>query len=401
MEKLILFQIILCFSLTCFCQDEKIEFNTSDRYSIISQYTLSYGRDNRIVILQKDNTEKFDLILNVEQDNIKDVEYGYGINYNIKISPNGDTLYKKIIWFKNFQPTYIEREDCYFVVSSDGNLVDYSKSYLSKCDKNWNLLWTKSIGKPQFPCGNTVLSYTSNNELLFISEEIQNPGNSKSIYGISIKRFNLSGKLIQEKFYKKKQYSDPVSLIETYDKNYLITASTSYREKSDLWLIKINSFGDTLWTRVVNDFSPSITKELKDSSIILYGRDYCWPESAPLSSMFLKIIKVSKTGSLIWEKVINENYYEIEGNFIELSNGNCLFSSSVEPVKDNGEKAYIFELDKSGNKVYDKRFEFSLGIWGVPFLIMGENQITMISQKRIGNFGDPFHFIILFTILKV
>ena len=119
----------------------------------------------------------------------------------------------------------------------------------------------------------------------------------------------------------------------------------------------------------------------------------------PLNASRKKLVaqafnKLDKDGNLQWQKDIKQNISGMPGNIIETKSGNYLFSSTIEPIKDKGHKAYLFELDKNGELIFERNFTYDVGIGNVPFLIRSEGQITMIFQKWIGKFGDPFHDII-------
>ncbi|MFY8188164.1 MAG: hypothetical protein ACOVLC_09415 [Flavobacterium sp.] len=163
--------------------------------------------------------------------------------------------------------------------------------------------------------------------------------------------------------------------------------------------MKLTQKGDTIWTRKHPHFYSKQTMLTSNEDLVFYGSNYSPIAEQKNTYHYLKIIVLDKAGNLKWQKDIKQNYYESAGNFIETKDGNCLFSSTITSIKDQGDRAYIFELNRNGDLTFERKFEYPVGIGSIPYLIRTEGQITMIGQKWIGKFGEPFKDIIHLTKL--
>jgi hypothetical protein len=104
------------------------------------------------------------------------------------------------------------------------------------------------------------------------------------------------------------------SIEKTYDGGYIIGGTTSDDEdKKDILLLKLNSDGDTVWTRnlgsTYNDESYSV-KQCRDSGFIV-----CGYKSNGSNSLDFYIIKTNASGTLAWNRTyggaLNEGSYSI------------------------------------------------------------------------------------------
>ena len=217
--------------------------------------------------------------------------------------------------------------------------------------------------------------------------------------GISFMRYNLDGKLISENLMLTKGHSNPISLIQSADNNYYLTADQYDQDANinSLWLMKLTQKGDTIWTRKYPNFYPRQTILTTGGDLLFYGSNYSQTKEQKTHYHYLKIICLDKEGKLKWQKDIKQNYYEKPGNIIETKSGSYLFSSTITPIEDKGDRAYVFQLDKNGDLTFERKFDYAVGINSVPFLIRTEGQITMVGQKWIGS--NPFHDIIQVTKL--
>ena len=385
---------ILIFLTLVSCNEKENQSNHGKRnelhYQEIGKSSITFGGHNSIYGYKETSDSNYLIYLSSLKLN-KTLNYNY---YFLKINNKGDSMNSLPVYFENFLTDYIELDKFYFVITTDTRTMGGdTKDFINKYDKNWKLIWSKKINKPKYPYGSTVLTLSKNNEILLIANEFI-PKSSKE--GISFRRYNLEGKLISEKLMLTKGQSNPISIIQSADNNYYLTADQYDQEKkiNSLWLMKLTQNGDTIWTKKYPHFNSHHTVLTTSGDLLFYGSNYSQEEEQKRNYEYLKIMYLDKDGNLQWQKDIKQNISGMPGNIIETKSGNYLFSSTIEPIKDKGRRAYLFELDKNGELIFERNFTYDVGIGNVPFLIRSEGQITMIFQKWIGKFGDPFHDII-------
>ena len=390
---------ILAFLTLTTCKGQEKKNDTLNdkklKYEELGDTTFSLGGHVSILYCKPTIDKNFRIYLRTNpNDDIHKQDHSF-----LTIGAKGDSISHIPIQFQHFLTDYIELEDCFYVVTTDRRTMGgYTKDFLNKYDKNWKHIWTKNIDKPKYPSGNSILRLTNNNELILISDEYQ-PKTSN--VGISIRLYNLDGKIISEKLILTKGYSNPISIIPATDSNFYLTAEQYDRESNinSLWLMKLTQKGDTIWTKKYPHFYPRQTVLSRNGDLVFYGSNYSLIEDEKTYFQYLKIVVFDEEGNLKWSKDTKQNYYEKPGNLIETKEGNYLFSSTITPIKDKGDRAYIFELNRNGELTFERKFEYSVGISSVPYLIRTEGQITMVGQKWIGKFGEPFKDIIHLTKL--
>ncbi|OQX78254.1 MAG: hypothetical protein B6D64_07150 [Bacteroidetes bacterium 4484_276] len=101
-----------------------------------------------------------------------------------------------------------------------------------------------------------------------------------------------------------KQYGDTVdcsgiNVIQTYDNGFLITASKNpvSQYEDDLFIIRTNQIGDTLWTKTMPLESGIIAKGIQtfDSGYVFTGK----------TDIYLFLLKINSSGEQLWTKRYN------------------------------------------------------------------------------------------------
>lgn len=171
-------------------------------------------------------------------------------------------------------------------------------------------------------------------------------------------------------------YSQP-----TLDKGLIIGGSSvsgvggekseNSRGGMDFWVIKINQAGKTEWDKTYggsgDDQLVSI-KQTRDSGFILGGysaSDISGDKTANSKGNYdYWIIKISKTGSVIWQNTIGGNDIDMLGTLEQTIDGGFLLGGysfsgisgdKSQPSK-GGKDYWIVKLDQSGIKLWDKTF---------------------------------------------
>ncbi len=176
----------------------------------------------------------------------------------MKTDAYGDTLWTR---FYDNQPIDI----CFSMqLTSDGGCImagytgvwpDY-KALLIKTDAVGDTLWTRS-----YTCGDATIGYfgqsaqqTSDGEYI-ITGYTSNPDYSNDIFLI---KTNSYGDTLWTQIYDKNEYDMGNSVKQTLDGGFIIAGKTAFSWYSYVFLIKTDVVGDTLWTRTYGDAESGI-----------------------------------------------------------------------------------------------------------------------------------------------
>ncbi|MDJ1496164.1 hypothetical protein QNI19_24720 [Cytophagaceae bacterium DM2B3-1] len=409
MKSLLVSVIIFLLVSACAKQEKETQSKDSQKgkqkYQKIRERTVSFGYDNDIISYKKTNDNNFLFYIKVDPQKVntkeeaeRNVRY-----YFLKVNPQGDTISSIPVSFEYHLGNYVESEDSYYVITTALlNGGKYTRDFLNRYDKHWKLIWSRRIDKPKRADISTVLTLTPNKELLVIG----NQWNRKyKMNGLTIMRFTLDGKMLTEKFIPAEKRSNPVSLIPSADGTYFLTTwkyHPTYKYPYNLlWLLKLNQQGDTLWTKTYTDLYPGPTLLTCKGDLVCYGRQIVSPYGQDIYSF--KVVVLDQTGNIKWQKVFFRHAYLGTGDIVESSNGNYLFTGVVHPLATSEGSGSLFELNKKGDLVYQKEFEYDYIRDGVPFLVESEKQLLLITEDQIDRFkkdSDPYHHIIRITSIS-
>lgn len=119
-------------------------------------------------------------------------------------------------------------------------------------------------------------------------------------------------------------------LINTLDSNLLAVGSINQGSSTDVLVVKATRLGDTLWTKTfggTNAFEAYGLCQNPDSSYFVTGAKYF--NTAPYSRMM--ILKLSPTGTLIWEKeVLMNNTQNIGYSVKSTADSGCVVMAESE-----------------------------------------------------------------------
>ena len=144
---------------------------------------------------------------------------------------------------------------------------------------------------------------------------------------------------------------------QTNDGGYIITGDTkSYGTGlNDIWLIKTNSFGDTLWTKTFGG-----TEDDNASCVIetIYGGYLIFGETVSYGPTYWKawLIKTNENGDTSWTKLIGtgRHYFIQEG--LQLSDGDYVFVGYTKATGASQEDIWFVKTDASGDILWTNTF---------------------------------------------
>ena len=364
---------------------------------ILEEKIITFGRSASVARFKKNLNGSYTCELRVEE------EGPIGKRYLLNISPIGDTLWRIPYPFKHSLSDWTETQDAYYVITTDRKTMGgFTEDYMHKYDKTWKLEWTKKIGIPKYPDGNSFIKLTPNNQLLMVSDQYEEKDNGDGYdQFIAIRFYDLNGKLLRSNKYENGELNNPGGIYPARDGGYLISNESGDREGSNLFLIKIDTKGKVLWTKTHENFYFSSNFQMLDSSFIFIGSDYGSGEAKKINYHYLKVIKTDDKGNLLWSTELKRNYYEAPGNGLEIGGGKILLGAAIKRFDGESGNPNIFVLSPEGDFIFEHKFDFPSGIGSTPFLMQSPVGMTMITQKWIGKFGDPFHDVIVVKRLSI
>lgn len=142
-------------------------------------------------------------------------------------------------------------------------------------------------------------------------------------------------------------------VIETEDSCYIVTGNTySFGNGgSDIYVIKINKDGDTIWTRCYggseNEFSYSIKKH--QSGYVIAGyKSYS-------GGADIYLIKIDFDGNLLWEITIGDSSYECIRDFEISQDGNFVLTG-YKAIPSGDCDFYFAKIDTLGNLLWERTY---------------------------------------------
>jgi hypothetical protein len=249
--------------------------------------------------------------------------FGDGGILLIKTDSSGDTL-----WVKTFNGIDIAVGNSVQEIQNGGYIIAGTKKslgvnnndvYLIKTDDKGDSVWTKTIGGNGSDHGNFI-QQVQDGGYIITGETFSFGAGSGDVWLI---KTNDYGDTLWTKTFGGIYDDAGSSVHQTMDGGYIITGSTkSYGNGYfDVWLIKTDAYGDTLWTRTfggnADDFGISV-QQTTDLGYIIIG----WTRSFGAGNQDAWLIKTDAFGDTIWTRTFGGNNFDV-GN-------------SVQPTTDGG-----------------------------------------------------------------
>lgn len=247
------------------------------------------------------------------------------------------------------------------------------------------------------------------------SSQKQNNG-----YDFHLVKLNQQGEEVWEKYFSGQNHDYLSATVTTQDGGFLL-AGTSYSEKgldkkedskggSDIWLIRINEFGDELWQKTLGSSSDEEARAvIQTTDLGFFVAGNVQSSSKGYGSKDVFITRLDKNGKELSQLILGGKGLEevekmiptrdggallgIYSRSSEVRAGSSLKTDSYSKVSSNyGEGDYwIVKLDKNGKIEWEKNFGGkgddhirTLALTSTGFIIGGESRSERSGNKTVG-----------------
>ena len=226
--------------------------------------------------------------------------------------------------------------------SGDGGDV-----YLIKTDDNGDSLWTKTFGDTSSDFAYSVQQTTDGGYV--IAGTTLSFGNGGDVYLI---KTDGNGDSLWTKTFRRVAQNDGYSVQQTTDGGYVITGLTmSAGNGGDVWLIKTDGNGDSLWTKTFGgtnlDLGHSV-QQTTDGGYVIAGATASFG-----NAWDVYLIKTDGNGDSLWTKTLGDTSSDFAYSVQQTNDGGYIITgATVIPTDSYGNgisDVYLIKTDGNGN----------------------------------------------------
>ncbi|WP_299556766.1 hypothetical protein [Seonamhaeicola sp.] len=298
-------------------------------------------------------------------------------------------------------------------VTTNNGLNDF---WVVRLDSSGDISWEKSFGFSGTDTGHTIIQTNDGGFLITGVLDVSasgGQGNSKA----STKKhaggdywavkLNVSGALEWSRYYGGTFTDTPYDVIQTADNGYILVGSSDSDDTDikankgsyDFWVVKISDTGTLLWEKSFGgteiDEARGITKT-NDGNYLIIGDT----RSSDLDVSFNNgaadfwVFKMSPSGDLIWEKAFGGSSFDAARSITKTQDGGFIICGSSRSanadINNNGQNdAWVIKIDSNGNMAWQK----SIGGSGVDLaydaLALSDNSVIIVGESGSSDIDVP------------
>lgn len=325
--------------------------------------------------------------------------------YLIKTNINGDTLWTKTYGGIGDEYGYCVQQtnDGGYIITGNTNSFGAGSKdvYLIKTDFNGDTLWTKTYGGINDDEGNSVQQTTDGGYIITGNTSSFGLGYFDSLtnfiaYDVYLIKTDSVGDTLWTKTFGGINNDEGNYVQQTSDGGYIITGYTNSfgAGGGDVFLIKTNSNGDSLWTKTYGGSGPDggiSTRQTSDGGFIISGIT----DSSITSPFNIFLIKTNLNGDTLWTKKYKGPLDGVGYSVQPISDGGYIITGYVTNA---GYYIYLIKTDSIGDIMWTKFFgngddeAFSVQqTFDGGFIISGSGinnaDILLIKTDSNGNIG--------------
>ena len=276
----------------------------------------------------------------------------------IKTDGNGDSLWTKT--FGGGGSSVQKTADGGYIITggtSSGNGDE--DVYLIKTDGSGNELWSKTFGGADGESGSSLQQTTDGGYIIAGSTSSFGNGGS-DVYLI---KTDVNGDSLWTKTFGGAYYDVGSSVQQTSDGGYIICGCTNSFGNGlpdcYLYLIKTDVNGDLLWTKTFggtdldDDDKGNSIQQTTDGGYIITGWIY---RGVFLDSYDVSLIKTDGSGNEQWTKTFGGTDNDSGNSVQQTTDGGYIICGNTESFGNGGSDIYLIKTDGSGNEQWFKTF---------------------------------------------
>lgn len=224
--------------------------------------------------------------------------------------------------------------------------------YLVRTDSAGAVLWYDTYGTTGTEYGNDCRILEDGSIVLAGSTKPSGSTNRD----MSVAKVGNTGIVSWSRHYGGNGDDEANSIQETFDGGLMICGTThSFGNGSDIYLVRADSIGDTLWTRRYGGpagESGNVVRSLSDSGFVIIGST----GSYGLGYSSVYVVRIDKTGDTVWTKTFGGSRADLGYDIVATSDNGFIIAGVTVPDGENYYDAYLVKIDSLGNLDWEQTY---------------------------------------------
>lgn len=315
----------------------------------------------------------------------------------MKTIADGDTL-----WTKTFGGEYSSIGYSVQQTIDRGYIITGCKEYdnkdvwLIKTDANGDTVWTKTYGKNKNDYGFSLKQTTDGGYIIIGSTE----SDINDRYDFWLLKTDSLGDTLWTKIFGGSGQDIGNSVLQTRDGGYFVLGNTTSFDSihNDIWLIKTDLNGDTLWTKTFggsdSEYGYKIEETIHGYYIILGStKSY----GAGLFDIWL--IMIDEEGDTLWTKTFGGIYDDYGTSIIQTIDGGFIITGHTKSFGAGDADFYLIRTNSSVDTLWTNTYGGTETDYGVSTsLISGMGFMMVGCTKSFGAGGNDIYIIRVDTL---
>jgi hypothetical protein len=319
--------------------------------------------------------------------------------YLIKTNASGDTLWTRTYggtgdeWGYSVQQT---TDGGYIVVGRTYSFGNNEEVYLVKTNSFGDTLWTKTYGGTGDEWGSSVQQTQDGGYI--VAGDASSFGNIRQVYLV---KTNASGDTLWTRNYGGASDDWGRSVQQTTDGGYIVAGgTTSFGNGSQVYLVKTNASGDTLWTRTYGEMSEEYgfsVRQTSDTGFIVAGVTRSFG-----NYIQVYLVKTNASGDTLWTRNYGGTTEDEGWSVQQTTDGGYIISGYTGSFGVDYYQVYLVKTDASGDTLWTRTYGDTLDdggysvqqttdggyiVAGYTYSIGNYNQVYLIKTDANGNVG--------------
>jgi hypothetical protein len=294
--------------------------------------------------------------------------YYYDI-YVVKLDSAGNVLWTKTIGgsYNDWANSIIQSSDGgYVVVGSTSSFgAGIGDIYVVKLDSAGNVLWTKTIGGSSDDFASSIIQSSDGGYV--VAGETYSFGAGWDIYVVKL---DSAGNVLWTKTIGGSYNDWANSIIQSSDGGYVVAGETESfgAGVTDIYVVKLDSAGNVLWTKTIggssDDFASSIIQS-SDGGYVVAGATLSFVAGYYYD---IYVVKLDSAGNVLWTKTIGGSSDDFASSIIQSSDGGYVVAGETYSFGAGIGDIYVVKMDANGNVCFSQNItNYSVSSTGGSF----------------------------------